>query len=88
MAAIGFGQAERYTTYAFRRGCLMEMKQPQSTAAEIMRTAGWTSGQFKTYLDLQADEEDVTLSQMRRLDTGGDPNCEDNQPDRDSDRAA
>ena len=69
MAKIGFSQAERYTMYAFRRGCLMEMKRAQSTVSEIMRTAGWTSAQFKTYLDLQEDEEAVIRSLMRTLGT-------------------
>ena len=55
MAKIGFTQADRYTTYAFRRGCLMEMRRAQSTVSEIARKAGWTSAQFKTYRDMQED---------------------------------
>ena len=66
---IGFEQAEKYTTYALRRGCLMEMKRAQSTVSEIMRTAGRTSAQFKTYLDLTEDEEEVTRPLMRNLNT-------------------
>ena len=69
LAKIGFNQAERYTMYAFRRGCLMEMKRAQSTVSEIMRTAGWTSAQFKTYLDLHEDEEAVIQSLMRTIGT-------------------
>ena len=48
-----------------------------------MRTAGWASGEFKTYLDIQADEEEVTRSLMRRMDTGDESNGEDNQPGQD-----
>ena len=72
LGKIGLSDAERYTAYAFRRGCLMEMKRAHPTVSEIMRTAGRTSGQFKTYLDLHEDEEAVILSLMRNLDTGGD----------------
>ena len=64
-------------------GCLMEMKQSRSTVSEIMRTAGWASGEFKTYLDIQADEEEVIRSLMRRMDTGDESNGEDNQPGQD-----
>ena len=66
---IGFHDARRFATYAFRRGCLVEMIRAQSTVSEIMRTAGWSSGQFKTYLDLREDEEAAILSLMRNLDT-------------------
>ena len=45
----------------------MEMKRAQSTASEITRTAGWTSAQFKTYLDLHEDEEAATRPLMRTI---------------------
>ena len=69
MARIGFKDAEKYTTYAFRRGCLMEIKRSQSTVAQIMKTAGWSSAQFKVYLDLAEDEEAVIGSLMGQLTT-------------------
>ena len=47
----------------------MEMKRSQSTAPDIMRTAGRSSAQFETYLDMREDEESAILSLMRNLDT-------------------
>ena len=68
LRAAGFPMAERYTMYCFRRGCLMEMKKSNATVAQIMRTAGWRTAQFKVYLDLHDDEERVIRSLMRDMD--------------------
>ena len=76
MGKIGFPESERYTTYAFRRGCLMEMKRSQATVAQIMKTADWPSAQFKVYLDLMEDEEQVIKSLLRTLDTNDESNDE------------
>ena len=67
MARIGFPGAEKYTTYAFRRGCLVEIKRPQSIVAQIMKTAGMSSAQFKVYLDLTGGEEAVIGPLMGQL---------------------
>ena len=58
--------------YCFRLGRLMDMKKPNSTAAQIMRTAGWRKAQFEVYLDLHEDEERVTKSLMRDLELNRD----------------
>ena len=68
LAKAGFPNANRYTMYCFRRGCLAEMKRSKSTVGEIMKTAGWRTSQFKVYLDLHADEEAVILSLMRDIE--------------------
>ena len=72
LAKAGFPNANRYTMYCFRRGCLAEMKRSKSTVGEIMKTAGWRTSQFKVYLDLHADEEAVILSLMRDLEHSDD----------------
>ena len=82
---IGFPQAEKYTMYCFRRGCLMEMKRADSTVSEIMRTAGWSSAQFRTYLDLKEDEEAVIASLMRAINTREETDDEYSDHDEDHD---
>ena len=74
MNKLGYPDSERYTTYAFRRGCLMEMKRSNSTVAQIMKTAGWPSAQFKVYLDLTEDKEQAIKSLLRTLDTADESN--------------
>ena len=65
LGRIVFGQAGRYTTYAFRLGCLVGVNRAKSTMSEIMRSAGWPSAQFETCMALQ--EEDAILSLLRTL---------------------
>ena len=52
------------------------MKRPNSTVCQIMKTSGWSSAQFKTYLDLTEDEERVIKSLLRTLDTNYESNDE------------
>ena len=46
----------------------MEMKRSQAAASQIMKTAGWSSAQFKVYLDLMGGEEQLIKSMLRSLE--------------------
>ena len=74
---IGPPDAEKYTTYAFRRGCLVGLKRSQSTVSQITKTAGRPSARFKVYLDLSEDEEAAIGPLLRTVNSNEDSDQED-----------
>ena len=48
--------AHKYSTHAFRRGASMELKRSGSTFGEVLKTVGWNSASFRSYLSFVEDE--------------------------------
>ena len=57
LRAAGFSEAGRYTMYFSRSVCLMEMENPHSTDAKIIRKAGRGTSQFKAQIDLRREDD-------------------------------
>ena len=56
MAGLGYLRARKYSPHAFRQGVTQEISASGSTLATVIKSGTWTSGGFRCYLDLQADE--------------------------------
>ena len=56
MTKLGYLQGRRFSSHGFRKGETHEISASGSTLATIIGSGTWTSGGYKSYLDLQADE--------------------------------
>ena len=52
----GVSGGGRYSAHCFRRGAADELLRPGPSLATITKAGGWTSGGYKVYLDLHAEE--------------------------------
>ena len=48
---------QRFSAHCFRRGAANELLRSGPSLAAIMKAGGWTSGGYRVYLDLHAEEE-------------------------------
>lgn len=56
LSAMCVEDASKYSTHAFRRGASMELKRSSSSFAEVLKTVGWNSASFRSYLSFAEDE--------------------------------
>ena len=56
LTAMGVEDASMYSTHAFRRGAAMELKRSTSSFEEVLKTVGWNSASFRSYLSFAEDE--------------------------------
>ena len=54
--SMGVEDAHQYSTHAFRRGASMELKRSASSFAEALKTVGWNSAAFRSYLSFAEGE--------------------------------
>ena len=53
----GVVDGPRFSAHCFRRGAANELLRSGPSLATIMKAGGWTSGGYRVYLDLHAEEE-------------------------------
>ena len=58
LSAMNVEDASKYSTHAFRRGASIELKRPSSSFAEALKTVGWSSASFCSYLSFAEGESD------------------------------
>ena len=56
LRTMGVEDSECYSTHCFRRGASMELKRSGSTLAQVLKTVGWNSAAYRTYLSFVEDE--------------------------------
>ena len=56
LANMGVEDAHKYSSHAFHRGASMELKRSSSSFAEVLKTVGWNSAAFRSYLSFAEDE--------------------------------
>ena len=62
-------ESESYTTHCFRRGASMELKRSGPTLAQVLKTVGWNSADYRSYLSFVEDE--ATNIRLILMDTDG-----------------
>ena len=74
MTKMGYMQGRRFSSHGLRKGATQEISASGSTIATIIGSGTWTSGGYKCYLDLQADEAaniSALLLENADSDSGG-----------------
>ena len=76
-STMGIEDAHSYSTHAFRRGASMELKRCGDTLSQVLKTVGWNSATFRSYLSFVEDEEvNIRLILMNRVDEPSDDESE------------
>ena len=82
LTKAGVVDGSRFSAHCFRRGAANELLRSGSSLATIMKAGGWTSGGYKVYLDLHAEEERQihTIFQRSSPASGSSSSDEDYEP--------
>ena len=71
----------RYTPHCFRRGAANAILQSGSSLATIMLAGGWTSGAYRSYLELHRQGELNMASVFSRLRSSNDSDSDPSSPE-------
>ena len=74
LSTMGVTEAFSYSAHAFRSGASMKLKRCSDTLAHVVKTIGWISATFRSYLSF-ADDEAVNIRLIPMNREGGESPC-------------
>ena len=81
MCDLEYDQGRRFSSHAFRKGATDEIKNSGSALATILTSGVWSSGGFRGYLDLHADEAiNISAVLIKAIDSESDDPDEIDKP--------